>query len=267
MFVIYTAHGFHFYKGAPVLNWLLYFGAESVLARYTDRLITINGEDYRRACKFKLRKEGRVARIPGVGVKTKLFTPERGVREQVRRELQIADDTFYILSVGELNSNKNHRVVIEAMAAMSDENIHYGICGRGALEQELKQFAEKLGVADKVTLFGFRNDIPRMLAAADVFCFPSKREGLGIAAIEAMAAGIPMITSDCRGTREYMSHGLNGLVCKKGTVEEYAAAIRKLKYDPVLRSNMSEACLKAAAKFDISETDKIMRKLYGDGKM
>lgn len=267
VFSIYTAHGFHFYKGAPLLNWLLYFTAESLLARCTDRLITINGEDYRRACKFKLRKGGRVARIPGVGVKIELFAPKQGVRHEVRKELGIADETFYILAVGELNQNKNHRVILEAMAQMPEENVHLGICGRGALEQELKDLAKELGIADKVTLFGFRNDIPRMLAAADVFCFPSKREGLGIAAIEAMAAGIPMITSDCRGTREYMSHGLNGFVCKKGTAEEYAKAIKKLKYDPVLRSNMSEACLKTAAKFDISETDKIMRKLYGDGKM
>lgn len=267
VFSIYTAHGFHFYKGAPLLNWLLYFTAEFFLARCTDRLITINDEDYSCACKFKLRKGGYVARIPGVGVKTELFAPKRGVRQEVRKELGIADKTFYILAVGELNQNKNHRVILEAMAKIPEENIHFGICGRGPLEQELKDLANKLGIADKVTLFGFRNDIPHMLAAADVFCFPSKREGLGIAAIEAMAAGIPMITSDCRGTREYMSHGLNGLVCKKGTAEEYAKAIRKLKYDPVLRSNMSEVCLKTAAKFDISETDKIMRKLYGDGKM
>ncbi|MGN0431904.1 MAG: glycosyltransferase family 4 protein [Lachnospiraceae bacterium] len=267
VFVIYTAHGFHFYEGAPFLSWLLYFSAEKLLAKCTDRLITINGEDYRRACRFKLRKGGRVERIPGVGVKTELFAPMRGLHEQVREELEIEEDTFYILSVGELNANKNHRIVIEAMAKLPDEKIHYGICGRGAMEPELRKLAEKLGVANRVTLFGFRNDIPRMLAAADIFCFPSKREGLGVAAIEAMAAGIPMITSDCRGTREYMSHGLNGLVCKKGTAEEWAQAIRKLKYDPVLREHMSQECLKTAAKFDIAQTDKIMRKLYGDGKM
>ena len=260
--VIYTAHGFHFYKGAPLRNWLLYFTAERLLAGRTDRLITINKEDYARACKFHLRRGGQVERIPGVGVNTAKFAPVVGRREEVRRELGIPEDAFYVLSVGELNDNKNHKVIMQAIANIHNPNIYYGICGRGPMEAELKDIADELGIAEQVRLYGFRNDIPRMLSAADCFAFPSKREGLGIAAIEALAAGIPLITSDCRGTREYMKHGVNGYVCKRGTADEYAVAICNMREQIEKRKEMSEECLKTAEKFDISATDKIMRKLY-----
>lgn len=260
--VIYTAHGFHFYKGAPLKNWLLYFTAERLLAGRTDRLITINKEDYARACKFRLRREGQVERIPGVGVNTAKFAPIEGRREEVRRELGIPEDVFYILSVGELNDNKNHKVIMQAIAKIHNSKIYYGICGRGPMEAELKDIADELGIMEQVRLYGFRNDIPRMLAAADCFAFPSKREGLGIAAIEALAAGIPLITSDCRGTREYMNHGVNGYVCKKGTADEFAIAICNMREQVEKRKEMAKECLEIAERFDISVTDKIMRKLY-----
>lgn len=267
VFVLYTAHGLHFYKGAPIINWLLFFPVEAILARATNRLITINSEDYRRAVRFKLRAGGKVVRIPGVGVRTEAFAPKPGLRRKVREELGVPEDTFYLLAVGELNQNKNHQIVLQALAQIPDQNIRFAICGRGYMKDKLKRKAEELGIADRVKLLGFRNDIPRMLAAADAFIFPSRREGLGIAAIEALAAGIPLITSDCRGTREYMEHGVNGLVCRNGTAQEYAEAILQMKENPAMCAKMAAMCLKTAEKFDISQTDKIMRKLYGDEKM
>lgn len=261
--VIYTAHGFHFYTKAPFFNWLIYYPVEYLLARCTDRLITINEEDYQRARKFCLRKGGRVERIPGVGVHNRIFAPQEGVRDKVRAELGIKKDDFYILAVGELNQNKNHIVLLQAMAQIPDKHIYLGICGKGCLETKLKKAAEEFGIEKRVFLFGFRKDIPRMLAGADCFMFPSKREGLGVAALEAMAAGIPLITSDCRGTKEYMCHGANGFVCKKGTAEEYAQAVCEMRDKARMRKSMSDECLKTAVRFDIRETDKIMRKVYG----
>lgn len=261
--VLYTAHGFHFYRKAPVLNWILFFPVEYLLAGCTDRLITINNEDFNRAAHFHLRKGGQVKKIPGVGVQTEHFAPQTGMRNQSRKKLGIAEGIFYMLAVGELNRNKNHLIILQALALIGDKNIHLGICGRGPLEEELERTAKELGIERQVTLFGFRNDIPRMLAAADCFVFPSKREGLGIAALEAMAAGIPLITSDCRGTREYMQGGKNGLVCAGQNVEEYAAAICKMRDDAEMRMRMSAACMETAKAFDIEVTDKIMREVYG----
>lgn len=260
--IIYTAHGFHFYKGAPAKNWLFYYPVEVLLARMTDCLITINTEDERRAKTFSLRKNGFTVQIPGVGVKTEQFRKTAGRREQVRKELGIREEEFFILSVGELNQNKNHEVILRAVAELKDSRIKYGICGKGGREKRLRKLAKKLGIEKQVTLFGFRNDIPRILQSADCFAFPSKREGLGIAAIEAMAGGIPLITSDCRGTREYMEDGVTGYMCKDNQTKTYAQAIRQMKEDKALRAEMGKNCREKAKHFDLSRTDRIMRKVY-----
>lgn len=281
-YVIYTAHGFHFYDGAPLLNWLLFFPVEYLLAGYTDTLITINREDDVRAQRhFPVRRSVAAAktafrtdaaeerqksiyRIPGVGVKTARFAPDPDMRDKVRNALQIGDNTFYILSVGELNRNKNHEVIIRAIAGLKDPDICYGICGKGYRREYLEELAGKLGVERQIKFFGFRNDIPEMLQGADCFAFPSLREGLGIAALEAMAAGLPMITSDCRGTREYMEDNVTGYVCRSGQAAEYARLIRKMKENPQRREEMSCVCRRVAEKFNLDRTDRIMREIYGN---
>lgn len=261
--VIYTAHGFHFYKGALWVNWLLFFPAEALLARVTDCLITINKEDYKRASFFRLRKKKSLrVQIPGVGVRTEKFRKEPDRRKIMRDRLGIGEEVFYILSVGELNRNKNHEVILRAIAKIGNPLIHYGICGKGKRAEYLRRLAEELGIESQFTLFGFRRDIPDMLQCADCFAFPSKREGLGIAAIEAMAGGIPLITSDCRGTREYMEDGVTGYVCRGGSVEEYAEAITRMMENPEDRKRMGLVCTERARRFDLAETDRIMRKVY-----
>lgn len=261
-YVIYTAHGFHFYDGAPFKNWVLYYPVEWLLAKCTDCLITINGEDARRAERFRGRRLKEIYRIPGVGVDTDRFAGNRAERIKVRNELGIGDGIFHILSVGELNSNKNHEVILRALALLNDPDIRYGICGKGCREERLRRLADELGIGEQVTFFGFRRDIPRMLMSADAFCFPSIREGLGIAALEAMASGTPLITSDCRGTREYMEEGITGYVCAGGTPEEYAALIAKMKRETEVRKSMAAACRKCSERFDVSRTELIMRKIY-----
>lgn len=260
--VIYTAHGFHFYKGAPLLNWLCYYPVEAMLAGITDCLITINREDYIRALSFTLKKKGITVQIPGVGVDTQKFRSHIGRREEVRRRLGIGDRIFYILSVGEVNRNKNHEVILKAIAQLDNPCIHYGICGKGDREAYLRKLAGELGIEKQFTLYGFRKDIPDMLQCADCFAFPSKREGLGIAAIEAMAGGIPLITSACRGTREYMEDGVTGILCPENRVEEYERAISKMYGDEALRKRMGQCCEERAKRFDLSETDRIMRRVY-----
>lgn len=260
--VIYTAHGFHFYHGAPLFHWLCYYPVEAVLARMTDCLITINEEDYRRAAAFVLNRNGWTVRIPGVGVDTEKFRACIGIRKQLRKKLGIGEDIFYILSVGEVNKNKNHEVILRAVARIKNPRIHYGICGRGNREEYLLKLAKALGIEKQFTLFGFRNDIPDILQCADCFAFPSKREGLGIAAIEAMAGGIPLITSVCRGTREYMENGVTGYLCAGNSPEEYERAIRRMLQDEPLRKQMGENCMERAKRFDLSATDRIMRRVY-----
>lgn len=262
-YVLYTAHGFHFYRGAPLLNWILYFPIERLLAGYTDCLITINHEDAERAGKWKGGRLRTIRRIPGVGVDTRRFEAPEKERRKARERLGMGEEVFHLLSVGELNRNKNHEVILRSIALLGDPDIRYGICGKGYRRAYLEKLAKKLGIAGQVTFYGFRYDIPAMLWSADLFLFPSIREGLGIAALEAMAAGVPLITSDCRGTREYMEDGVTGYVCRSGKPREYAELIRRMKESPRQARAMSAACRERAAAFDLSRTERIMREIYG----
>lgn len=263
-YTIYTAHGFHFYQGAPIKNWVLYYTAERLLARYTNRLIVINGEDYERAKKFRLYKNGKIEIIPGVGIDVIKFCKKKELREIKRNDLKISKEAFHVVSVGELNDNKNHAAIIQAIAELEDTDIYYSICGRGIGEEKLRDLINEYHLESRVRLLGYRTDVDEVLQSADCFAFPSKREGLGIAAVEALACEVPVIAADNRGTREYMRQGEDGIVCHTQRVDEYACAIMELKNSPKLRETMSKNGRKMAENFGIDETDKIMRRIYGE---
>ena len=194
--VIYTAHGFHFYEGAPFLNWLLYYPVEKMLSRWTDVLITINREDYSRA-KSKFHAIN-TEYVPGVGVDTKKYVPmppDCGkIIEEKRREIGVPLSAKMLLSVGELSARKNHRIVIE-MLQKAPENYWYVIVGKG----ELKDSLLSLDKTGRVKLLGYRSDIRELLYAADLFVFPSVQEGLPVALMEAMACGKVCCASRIRG--------------------------------------------------------------------
>lgn len=260
--VIYTAHGFHFYEGAPKRNWLLYYTAERILARLTDVLITINEEDYKNACKFRLRKGGRVERIHGVGVDMEKFCPDRAIEPEKRKELGIPEDAFHIVSVAELNDNKNQRLIIEALAGLREENIYFTICGKGRNRELLEKLAADRGVGRRVKLLGYRTDVKEILQTADCFVFPSIREGFGIAAVEALACGVPVIAADNRGTREYMQDGKNGILCGTMGTGEFARAIRRLCERPDYRNELAQACRESVSPYALSAVDTDMRRIY-----
>lgn len=190
--VIYTAHGFHFYDGAPIKNWLIYYPIEKHYSRYTDVLITINKEDYKRATKRFRAKQ--TVYIPGVGVDTEKFTGQSIRRNKIRNELGLEDDDILLLSVGELNENKNHSSVIKAIKGM---NLTYVIVGKGEKKEELKRLAEIKGV--DIRLPGYRTDIADFYSAADIYILPSIREGLNVSLMEAMASGNACCVSRIRG--------------------------------------------------------------------
>ncbi len=171
--VIYTAHGFHFYKGAPRKNWLIYYPVEKLCARLTDTLITINQEDYALAQK-KLHAK-RVAYVPGVGIDVAAFADATVDRTAKRTEIGVPADAFLLLSVGELNENKNHATVVRAVAAADSANVHYAIAGRGEQHQALLDLADSLGISDQIHLLGYRQDVAELYKTADVFVHPSFR--------------------------------------------------------------------------------------------
>lgn len=198
--VIYTAHGFHFYKGAPKKNWLIFYPIEWVCAHWTDVLITINKEDYALA---RHRMHASVVEyVPGVGIDIEKFYEAKADRAKKRNDIGVPEDAPLILSVGELNENKNHETVIKAIAMLQNENIHYAIAGKGELANRLEETAANLGLSNRVHLLGFRSDVAELYHAADLFVHPSLREGLPVAVMEAIASHLPVICSDIRGARE-----------------------------------------------------------------
>ena len=168
--VIYTAHGFHFYKGAPKKNWLVYYPIEWVCAHWTDILITINREDYELA-KRKM-KSKRIEYVPGVGINVKKFSSVDINITEKRAELGIPTNSVFLFSVGELNENKNHETVLKAISGM---DVYYMVAGKGNKGKRLQEIAKEIDMNNRFRLLGFRRDIEELLQAADIFVFPSFR--------------------------------------------------------------------------------------------
>lgn len=198
--VIYTAHGFHFYKGAPIINWILYYPVEKIASCITDVLITINKEDYLFAKKKMKAKE--VKYIAGIGVDICKFENTVVDAKAKKAEISVPNDAYLVLSVGELNTNKNHEIIIRAVALLQNTNIHYAVAGKGKLENYLLDLAKSLGVSEKLHLLGFRNDISELYKTANLYAHPSFREGLSVALTEAIASGVAVICSDIRGNTD-----------------------------------------------------------------
>lgn len=218
--VLYTAHGFHFYKGAPLKYWLMFYPVERYLAGKTDVLITINEEDFERAKRFCCFKKTKVQYLPGVGVDLAYWSGKdlesgerQEIRKNIRQELGVADFEQMLLSVGELIPRKNHEAVIRALAEekkKETKNFRYFICGQGDLKEYLQNLIDTLELSKEVTLLGYRKDIRNLLYGADVFVFPSKQEGMPMALMEAAAAGVVLKASDIRGNREVLRDSQNG---------------------------------------------------------
>lgn len=258
--VIYTAHGFHFFNGAPLKNWIMFYPIERWLSKYTDVLITINKEDFSRA-KMSL-KSKKIEYIPGVGIDTEKFSNSTVDKLAKRKELNIPEDSFVILSVGELNKNKNHETVIKAISRLNCPNVYYVICGQGVLMNDLKKMINELGLIEKVKLLGYRSDIAEISKASDAFVFPSFREGLSVALMEAMALGLPIICSNIRGNTDLIEEGYGGYLVKPDDVGEFEDRINKMIFNKTVRENMSRYNEKRIMKFHINKVKDEMEKIY-----
>lgn len=257
--VIYQAHGFHFWTGAPLKNWICYYPVERILAHYTDILITINNEDYVRAQKFHLKRDGRVVKVPGVGVDVAKFADVNKSYSRMRKVWNIPFNAIVFVSVGELNFNKNHATAIKAFANADIPNSFYLICGVGPLEEKLKKLSEELGVKKRVKFLGFQSNIPEILNASDCFVFSSFREGLPGALMEAMASGLPCIASSIRGCKDLM--GDSEFLFNPNDDRKLSDLMKKI-LDDQKRSEQSDKNKKIIYHYDIKEAVKAYKVQY-----
>ena len=259
--VIYMAHGFHFYSGAPFLNWILYYPVEKFLSRFTDGLITINQEDYRRAQKFHA---GKTILIPGVGIDLDKFQKKEPTRQEIRNKLGIPERKIILMSVGELTKRKNHMAVIEALACLKEYDILYVVCGDGPMKARLRARAEELGVRERVKLLGFRKDIAELHKMADIFVFPSLQEGLPVALMEAMASGLPIVASRIRGNEDLIQNNRGGYLVKAQDSKQLAEAISKMIKNPEQRDKMEKRNLEIIKHYGQNAVLQKMKEFFNE---
>lgn len=258
--VLYTAHGFHFYDGAPLVNWLVYYPIERFLSYRTDVLFTMNQEDYRRAKSFHAK---RVELVKGVGMDITRFSEAAPAeKEAVRSELGLSADDTFAISVAQLIPRKNHTTLIRAVAKLADPTFHLFICGDGAQESELRALVSELGVASQVHFLGFRRDVYKLCSAADLFLFASHQEGLPVAVMEAMACGLPIVASTIRGNTDLIDPGKGGFLVKPEDVDGFASAIRSVLSDRDSLERMKQYNLDKVRDYSIEAVTAQMAGLY-----
>lgn len=219
--VIYFAHGFHFWKGAPLLNWALFYPIEKIGAHFTDVLVTMNTEDYSLAKKHL--KAGEVKYTYGIGVDMSEFSFDERVREDKRKSLGVGDDEYMLFSAVELSNRKNPFLAVRIVKRLcsSGFKVKYFIRGTGPLEAQLKNYISENGLENNVFLLGYGKDINEMCLAADAFLFTSRQEGLPVAVMEAMSCSLPCIVSDIRGANDLIKNGRGGYVCRLEDIDDF----------------------------------------------
>ena len=261
--LLYTAHGFHFYKGGPLRNWLTYYPTELILSHLTDFIVTINSEDLAHA-KNPLWGAAS-AKIPGVGIQPRGFskaTPEE--RLALRRELGFGDEDFILLYVAEFIPRKNHRFLIDAARELraAIPGLRIVFLGRGELLEQCKGLATRLGLQETVLFMGFRQDVAHFARIADIGISASRHEGLGIALLEQMMCAVPVVASSDRGHREFVEPGSTGFLFGQNDRQDFAGHIRKLHDDSALRASMGEQAHRRAQDFTLSRSLDEMARIY-----
>lgn len=230
--VIYTAHGFHFYKGAPTLNWILFYPVEKYLAKYTDTLITINNEDYELAKKKFKRRCKDIQYVPGVGIDTKKFDIKMTEKEknELRKSLGLKKDDFVMTYPAELSQRKRQIWLINAISDLMKKykSIHLLLPGKDSLNGECQNLINDLNLSNQIHLLGYRNDIQKLLRISNISISTAKQEGLPVNIMEAMYIGLPIVASDCRGNRDLVKDGVNGYLVELNDDKKFKNRIEKI---------------------------------------
>lgn len=258
--VMYTAHGFHFYHHAPLLNWVIFYPIEKICSRMTDYLITINQEDYDLACKRMKAKH--IEYVLGVGVNTSKIASCLVDKVKKKEMLGINPKKRVVLGISELSARKNCMVSIQAFyqAKLADTVLY--LCGQGPQEEQLRQLVKQYELEDDVIFGGYRTDIHEVLSIADVFLFPSKQEGLPVALMEAMAAGLPVVGSKIRGNVDLIEDYKGGFLYEPMDVNGFSAALQMIFSNSSLAKSQGEFNRQRIKAYDCKNINVTMERLY-----
>ncbi len=265
--VIYTAHGFHFYKEAPLLNWLIYYPIEKWLSRYTDCLITINKEDYELA-KKKFRKCKQIELVHGVGLDTTKFDIKisNQALATLKDEITIKKDNIVLTYIAELNKNKNQQLLIktiEQIVKEGDTRYILLLVGDGKLKERYQKYVKKHKLENNIKILGKRNDIAKILKITDIYVASSLREGLPVNILEAMYMGLPIVATDNRGHRELIKNKKNGyIIDSEQKKKDFCEKIIELSHNKKIYNKFKEENKKIVKEFSLEEVTKEIRKIY-----
>lgn len=254
---VYSPHGMSFYKGAPLKAHLLYKPIERWICNGMDCNIAINKEEMRTLEKWNPHT---AFLVHGTGLDVERFQKRNKNRVEIRKELGIPEKAKVVLSVGELDDNKNHIIVIKALRHIN--GIYYLICGVGPNEEKLRN----AGLADRLILAGYRKDIPDIIGASDVFAFPSFHEGLPVAIMEAMAGGLPVVCSNIRGNNDLIKNGKNGYTVKNNDILEWKSAIEEVLQEETKRKKFTENSYNVIKTYANANVLEELKKIYIVGR-
>jgi glycosyltransferase EpsD len=265
--IIYTAHGFHFYTGAPLKNWLLFYPVERFLLRFSDLVITINQEDYELAKKLCQGTCAESLKIPGVGVDTKKFKAlDNSIKTRLRMKKGFRDSDFLMIYGAEFNANKNQSFLIKAMSELRQiiPQARMLLVGHGDKLEENRKLVRKLGLEKSVWLPGFRDDMAELVPICDLYLSSSIREGFGIGLAEGLVSGLPLVATDNRGHRELVKEGENGFCFKNADSTQFINCVQKIFENNKLRQNMAKASISMAENFSKFKVQQQLRSIYSE---
>lgn len=263
--ILYTAHGFHFFKGAPMINWAIYYTLEKMAARWTDGLITMNDEDYLSAKKLKLRKEHSLFKVNGIGLDLQKFVPQTSEKKKMlRHQYGFTEEDFILIYVGELSYRKHQDLIIKAVSRLirSIPNLKLLIVGAGSKSAEYKELTKSLNIERNVGFLGYREDIPQLMALSDIAVSTSRQEGLPVNVMEAMATGLPIVVTNCRGNRDLVINDVNGYIVEIDDVIGCATSIERLYKSAEIQQRFSTKNKDLIQLYSIEVVIKEMNRIY-----
>ena len=259
--IIYTAHGYHFLKGGSKLGWILYYPIEKIMAKFTDVTININKEDYE-ITKEKL-KPKKCYLLNGVGLDLDKYKKlsSKEIQEK-RKEFGLKDKDFVVLMIAEINKNKNHIQLINAMDILKDKypNIKVLCIGDGTLKESLEKQIILRNLQNNIFMLGYRLDVNKLINKSDIGILLSRREGLPRNIMEFMACGRKVIATDIRGCRDLICDETIGTLVNVDDYESTAKAIEKY----YILNDKSFEVSEEIRKYDIDSINSELLKIYED---
>lgn len=261
--VLYTAHGFHFYKGAPLLNQVIYYPIEWFMSRKTDCLITINDEDFSFARNHF--HKPRVEKVDGVGYNNDLYYPvSLQEKHQIRAEKGYSQEEKLLIYVAELNANKNQQMLIKMLKEIKTPDVRLLLAGADNFGGRYQIIAKELGVEDKIDFLGHREDVEKLIKMSDICVASSLREGLPVNIMEAMAVGLPVVAGDNRGHRDLIENEKDGFLVSTDDYVQAAKTVDRLFDDDKLYEQISFAASENVKRFSKETVSVQMKSIYSE---